>query len=195
MSCYNLIKNNTLVDIYRCYELWELSRQLDSVEGNYLEVGVWRGGTGCLLAKSIRNRAKRVYLADTFEGVVKTGQYDTAYRGGEHADTSEDTVLDLARTLSVDNISILKGVFPEETGALVQDRISLLHCDVDVYTSAKDIMEWVIPRLSLAGVIVFDDYGFSGCEGITRLVRESRLDKRFLFVHNLNGHAILVRRS
>lgn len=45
-----------------------------------------------------------------------------------------------------------------------------------------------------AGAIVFDDYGFSGCEGVTRFVNEMRNDPRFLFFHNLNGRAVLVRR-
>lgn len=42
--------------------------------------------------------------------------------------------------------------------------------------------------------IVFDDYGFSACEGVTRLVNQLRTDLQdFPFVHNLNAHAILVR--
>ena len=32
------------------------------------------------------------YLCDTFKGVVKAGSHDTAYKGGEHANTSIPTV-------------------------------------------------------------------------------------------------------
>jgi O-methyltransferase len=63
-----------------------------------------------------------------------------------------------------------------------------------VYSSAKGVVEWGIPLLSQGGVIVFDDYGFSGCEGVTRLVNSLRTDRRFLFIHNLNGHAILIKK-
>ena len=70
----------------------------------------------------------------------------------------------------------------------------MLHCDVDVYQSAKDVVDWVLPRLSQGGVIVFDDYGFTSCEGVTRLVNEYRERPEFMFFHNLNGHGILYKK-
>ena len=72
--------------------------------------------------------------------------------------------------------------------------ISLLHVDVDVYQSAKDIVEWALPRLPEGAKIVFDDYGFYEDAGVTRLVDELRrsLDG-FVFVYNLNGHGIFIR--
>jgi len=190
MRCYEIVRNRTLVDQYRCYELWQLGRQLASLPGSFLEVGVWRGGTGCLLAHAAPGKA--VYLADTFTGVVKAGTQDTRYTGGEHADTSETIVRELAEELGATNIHILRGIFPEDTGDEVSGPIALLHCDVDVYSSAKDIVEWAMPRLLPGAVVVFDDYGFRGCEGITRLVNEIRERPGFRFVHNLNGHAILI---
>src|SRR3974390_146558 len=45
---YETVAPCTLVDIYRCYELYVLVRQLQSVMGDIVEVGVWRGGTGAL---------------------------------------------------------------------------------------------------------------------------------------------------
>jgi O-methyltransferase len=192
-TVYQRIKNHTLVDIYRCYELWTLGQQFSLVPGNILEVGVWRGGTGALLASAVKaNPEKHVYLADTFSGVVKAGSDDTTYVGGEHADTSPGLVSDLLNGMGLTNFSLLQGIFPEQTADGFKGRLALLHCDVDVYSSAKGVVEWGIPLLCQGGAIVFDDYGFSGCEGVTRLVNELRLDTRFLFIHNLNGHAILI---
>jgi O-methyltransferase len=187
------IQQNTLVDIYRCYELWLLGKQAAGIAGDFLEVGVWRGGTGCLLAECARQSGKRAFLADTFRGVVKAGVNDTRYSGGEHADTSERLVRDLAASLHLNNIHILTGIFPDDTGSQAPDRIALLHCDVDVYSSAKSVVEWALPRLSTGGVIVFDDYGFSGCEGVTRLANEMRSIPGLFFLHNLNGHAVFVK--
>jgi O-methyltransferase len=192
MSAYEAIVDFTLVDTYRCYELWDLARQSIDVSGAILEVGVWRGGTGCLLAMS--SPAKSVYLADTFKGVVKAGARDTSYQGGEHSDTSQRAVSRLLASARVTNVQLLKGIFPEETAARLQGPISLLHIDVDVYQSARDIVQWALPRLPRGAKIVFDDYGFSGCEGVTRLVNELRESLRdFAFIYNLNGHAIFVR--
>jgi O-methyltransferase len=196
LNIYALIKEHTLVDIYRCYELWTLAHQLQNVPGNFLEVGVWRGGTGALLAKAIDkvDSDKLIFLADTFSGVVKAGADDTVYSGGEHADTSIDIVSQLFNKLNLLNYKLLEGIFPEQTAISLEGKIAFLHCDVDVYSSAKGVVEWTIPRLSTGGAIIFDDYGFSGCEGVTRLVNELRVNKEFIFVHNLNGHAILIKK-
>ncbi len=193
MGVYDKVKAHTLVDIYRCHELWTLAKQAARVDGDILEVGVWRGGTGALLAAAAKASGKRVYLADTFQGVVKAGEKDTNYVGGEHADTSIDVVRGLLAELGLDNVQLLQGIFPEETQGSVAGGIALLHCDVDVYASARDVVEWAFPRLAVGSVLVFDDYGFHGCEGVTTFCEELRGDDRFLFVHNLNGHAVFVR--
>src|SRR5689334_4732426 len=48
------VRANTLVDEYRCWELWNLVGQTGGLpDGDILEVGVWRGGTGCLMARRL----------------------------------------------------------------------------------------------------------------------------------------------
>ena len=190
---YEKVKGHSLVDHYRCYELWTLAKQLKNVEGDVLEVGVWRGGSGALLAQAVKDSGKKVFLADTFSGVVKAGERDTNYKGGEHADTSIEIVSALMESLSIRNIKLLKGIFPEETQHLIEGKISMLHCDVDVYSSTKDIVEWCLPRLSVGSVIIFDDYGFFGCEGVTAFCDEFRCRNEFRFIHNLNGHAVFIK--
>jgi hypothetical protein len=39
-------------------------------------------------------------------------------------------------------------------------------------------------------MLVFDDYGFSTCKGITHLVHELREDGNWRYIYNLNTHAI-----
>jgi O-methyltransferase len=192
-----LVRPNTLVDIYRCYDLWNLVEEAGKLpSGDIIEIGVWRGGTGCLMAKRAKLIGLRtsVYLCDTFQGVVKAGSSDRHYAGGEHADTSEATVLNLAGRLGLDNIKILRGIFPEETGQQVADGcFRLCHIDVDVYDSGRDILAWVWPRLARGGMVVFDDYGCLSTGGITRLVNEERSKTDRLMLHNLNGHAVFVK--
>jgi O-methyltransferase len=196
-AVYESIRANTLVDIYRCWELWALVGQTEKLGGGILEVGVWRGGTGALMAKRAQLAAAKdpVYLCDTFEGVVKAGSHDTFYKGGEHADTDQHMVEDLMRALDLKNARILKGVFPDETGHLVDPgaRFRLCHIDVDVYSSARDVMHWIWDRMVPGGIVVYDDYGFSTCEGITRYVNEQLDETDRLVLHNLNGHAIVIK--
>lgn len=192
MELYEKVRQNTLVDIYRCYELWRLVKDLVSIEGDILEVGVWRGGTGAIMSKACENQHTTVFLADTFEGVVKATQEDTVYRGGEHSDTSEETVKHLLGSLGTNNYKILKGIFPDAFQDLMIEKIKLCHIDVDTYLSAKDIFDFAWPKIPVGGIVIFDDYGFWTCEGITRYFNELDLtDGRK--IHNLNGHGIIVK--
>jgi O-methyltransferase len=92
-------------------------------------------------------------------------------------------------------VQLLQGIFPDATGPGIADRrFRLCHIDVDVYQSALDVFEWAWPRLSKGGVVVFDDYGFPACPGVTRFVDEQRGREDRLVLHNLNGHGIIVKR-
>ena len=194
---YRLARANTLVDVARCYELWDLLHGLNNVPGAVVEVGVWRGGTGAILACALMrtNPKEKIYLCDTFSGVVKAGSKDRTYRGGEHADTSVEDVESLLKKLSLTNAVLLKGMFPEETSSLIPaGPIALCHIDVDVYQSAKDTVDWVCSRISPGGALVFDDYGFPTCVGVTSYVHELKAKGGWLSIYNLNGHAILIKR-
>ena len=200
-SIYRRIADHTMVDQYRCYSLYQLLRQVLTVSGDILEVGVWQGGTGALLAHGACVHTAGVTpcticLADTFTGVAKAGVHDPYYKGGEHANTSSETVVSLLESLDVHNYKILSGVFPEQTGGCIADRqFRFCHIDVDVYQSAKDTFEWVWPRLQPGGIVVFDDYGFYGCEGVTKMVNDTKDALDRVFIHNINGQAIMIKRG
>jgi len=190
------IKSHTLVDSYRCYELWSLVDMVADCEGDLLEVGVWRGGTGALIARraQLSGINATVYLCDTFAGVVKASDKDPVYVGGEHADASVRHVNALLQDLGLANARVLPGIFPDDTGHAIRDsKFRFCHIDVDVYQSAKEIVDWIWGRLEVGGIIVYDDYGIQTTAGITRLVDEQRhmTDRRTIY--NLNGHAITVK--
>jgi O-methyltransferase len=198
MAAYARAQHNTLVDIYRMHDLWTLVAETAKIGGDIVEVGVWRGGTGCLMAKNemLAGKGKAtVWLCDTFKGVVKAGGADSSYKGGEHSDTDVSIVHKLAADLGVSNIKTLTGIFPNDTGSqLTAKRVRLLHIDVDVYQSAKDCVDYLWPLMPQGAVVVFDDYGFPGCEGVTRCVDELRARSDMFYIHNLNGHAVLIKR-
>ena len=171
LATYEAVVDHTLVDIYRCWDLWSALAQVAEVPGDVLEVGVWRGGTGALMAERCRllGLDATVVLADTFRGVVGAGSEDPWYRGGEHADTSVAMVEDLL------------GRFP---GVRTQ-----------VYDSAKATLDWAWPRLGVGGLVVFDDYGFYECEGVAALGAELMAGAGTVLrgITSLNGHLTLVK--
>ena len=184
------VQNYTMIEEPRLYELWTLARQARRLDGALIEVGCWRGGAGCMMAAAAK---APVLMCDTFKGVVKTGRQDNTYLGGEHADASEENVRELARSLAVE-VEILSGIFPDETGSSVSDRrFAMCHIDVDTYRSAKDAAEWLWPRVLPGGVVVFDDYGCATCDGIRDCLHEWMPARDRLMIHNLNGHAVVVK--
>jgi O-methyltransferase len=197
-NVYNEIKKFTLVDIYRCYELWELTEKVYNLNKNahIIEIGVWRGGTSAIIGTKLNmlQSNANLYVADTFTGVPKTSGKDAFYKGGEHADTSKEIVVNLLKN-KYENIKILEGIFPEDTAHLLPNdlQFGMCHIDVDVYDSAKDICDWIWDKLIIGGVIVFDDYGFHSTGGITKLVNSMKANDNCFVVHNLNGHAVLIK--
>jgi O-methyltransferase len=193
------VQDATLVDKYRCFELWRLVEQSAKLDtGALIEVGVWRGGTAALIATHARDLGlgDKIYACDTFSGVVKAGGEDPDYVGGEHADTTRRSVEELFHDrLKLNNIEILAGIFPEETGSKVESlEFRFCHIDVDVYQSAKDVAEWIWGRLVPGGIIVYDDYGWDTTPGIARYVDAQLPLKDRIVLHNLNGHAIVIKR-
>ena len=196
LNIYNQIQNNTLVDIFRCYELFTLVKQASKLKnGSLIEIGVFKGGTGAIISKQaeLNNINEKVYLCDTFNGVVKSSKYDPDYNNGEHKATKK-VVKTLLQNMNIQNTVILEGIFPDDTGKQIQNlQFRFCHIDVDVYKSAKDIIDWIWPKMVIGGIIVYDDYGFSTCKGIATQVEEQiNLEDRII-IHNLNGHAIIIK--
>jgi O-methyltransferase len=188
---YREVKDWTMINEIRLYQLWALSRQ--GKHGCVLEVGTWRGGSGALLAAAT---GVRTFLCDTFSGVVKRSALDTHYEGGEHADASRADVEQLLQRLKLDNAHVIEGVFPDETGSQIQDvHFRFCHIDVDVYEGTRDVLRWVWPRLLSGGIVVIDDYGFRATDGATRAVQEhvKRSGSDCRFIYNVSGQAILVK--
>jgi O-methyltransferase len=197
LEAHARVRKNTFVDVWRCYELWRLVDELQDIPGDIIEVGVWRGGSGALMATQAQALGldATVYLCDTWEGVVKTTSVDTYYHDGKHDNTSQQIVAGLVADMALRNVELLQGIFPDDTADRVDgNTFRLVHIDVDVYQSAKDVLEWAWPRLSSGGVVVFDDYGFPACPGVAKLFDEQRAHNDRLLIHNLNGHGLIVKR-
>lgn len=197
-SVYDQCRAHTLVDIYRCYEIWSsVAESAKLPQGDLLEVGVWRGGSGALIAAQSARLipSAQVFLCDTFTGVVKAGAQDTIYQDGMHADASPEIVQRLLLKLAANNAVVLQGIFPEQTADRIKDRkFRFCHIDVDVYQSAKDVCEWLWPRLVSGGLVLFDDYGMLRTGGVQRFVDAWRVREDLTFFYNLNGHAIFIKK-
>jgi len=169
---YDIAAPRTLVSADRCYVLYTLVKQSLAIEGDVWECGVYKGGTAAMLARIITEYGgeKTLYLFDTFTGMPATDKERDLHRQGDFADTSAESVEAFINAPGV--AMIRKGWIPETFAGLESRRIAFAHIDVDIYRSVIDSLEFIWPRLSPGGFVVFDDYGFPSCPGALQAVDE-----------------------
>ena len=156
----------TLLTIKKQENLRECLGLVSEVEGKYLEVGVYKGGSASIIC-SVAN--DKVFLADTFSGIVKAGGKDI-HKNGDFADTSHESVRNYLSKCGFDNFEILVGTYPDNVK--VEEPIKFVHIDVDVYQSYIDILNQVEQYIVAGGIIIFDDYLADTCPGATIAVDE-----------------------
>src|SRR5579862_3114087 len=170
---YSLASRQTVVSVDRCYTLYTLLLQAASMPGDIWECGVYRGGTAAMMAAVLAAKfpSKRLYLFDTFQGMPKTDPSNKDWhKEGDFSDTSLEAVKSY---VGYSDTCIFKpGFIPDTFAGLEANQIALAHIDVDTYHSVLDSLAFVWPRLSVGGVIVFDDYGFPTCRGARKAVDE-----------------------
>lgn len=169
---FNIAAPKTLVSPDRCHVLYTLLQQAIHVEGDIWECGVYKGGTAAMMAKILRKYGawKKLYLFDTFAGMPETHAEKDWHKQGDFSDTSLAAVQ--AYVQEADLCVYRPGFIPDTFAGLEAKKIAFAHIDVDIYHAILDSLEFIWPRLSFGGFIVFDDYGFPTCPGARMAVDE-----------------------
>ena len=173
-SLFKEIENRTLVSQERCFMLYQFAKYAQGKHGDFAEVGVYKGGTAKLIAKTCPDKC--IYLFDTFSGMPTEDRSIDIHKLGDFSDTSLHNVRRFLR--DCDNVVIIPGFFPD-TSSMIGDKVFyFVHIDVDIYKSVKDSLEFFYSRMIEGGVMVFDDYGWKNCPGIKKAISEFLLEKR-----------------
>lgn len=177
---YKLISTFTLISRKRCEVLYTLAKKALETPGHFYECGVYKGGSALLLAEVIE-RKRILKLFDTFTGMPEVNPEFDQHVKGDFNDTSLEFVMSLFTGYGTD-VHFYKGLIPNSF-PISNEKIAFAHIDVDIYQSVLDCCEYITPRLSEGGIIVFDDYGFSTCPGAKKAVDEYYEGrKEFLYI-------------
>ena len=153
----------------------------NGIHGDFVEVGVWRGGNA-FLAKQIFDlygAPVTVWLFDTFAGMTEPGPEDlkTSSREpaevqfkksqkDEHVDWCYASLDDVKSSASemfgtLEGIRFIQGDVLEtlDQTTNLPKTISILRLDTDWYASTKKELDVLYPRLATNGVLMIDDYG------------------------------------
>jgi O-methyltransferase len=166
---YRSAQRYTIVSEDRCYVLYTLARQAAHLDGDFVECGVYRGGTAMLLATVLDDIGGEdgplLRLFDTFSGIPAVDpawDMPEEHFEGEFSDTTEELV---QRRIARTAVRFHKGLIPETFKGLEDTRIAFAHVDVVLHHAVHDCCRFIYPRLVPGGFVVFDDYGFANCPG------------------------------
>jgi len=132
------------------------------IEGDFVEVGVYRGSTARLIHKYAPER--KLHLFDTFDGFPE----QSIHADGEKANNIvtnklfRDTTLEAVKkriSSANNNVHFYQGYFPETVPENFGDKqFALVHLDADLYQPTFDGLEFFYPRLSRGGLLLIHDY-------------------------------------
>jgi hypothetical protein len=184
LRLYERCRAETMTSIERMYALYQAVRYAvdRDVPGDFVECGVWRGGSVMLMALALlelERSDRTIWLFDTFTGMTPPSPEDIQEMSGraateilaERERSADDPFWGVASRAHVEEnlhatgypmsrFRVVEGdvmtTIPLETPV----RIALLRLDTDWYATTRHEMEQLYPRLSPGGVLIIDDYGY-----------------------------------
>ena len=201
---YNLCNSYSMTSVERMYSLFSSVNYVltNNIKGDFVECGVWRGGSSMVIAKMLSNRNitdRKLYLYDTFEGMSEPTENDKDLKGKKASESlKEDTqnkdketsiwcladLSDVKKNLKLtnftsENIIYVKGKVEDTIPETVpQSNIALLRLDTDWYESTKHELIHLFPKLETNGILIIDDYGhWEGCKkAVDEYLKENRIN-------------------
>ncbi len=158
-------------------EIIRLARECLAVDGDYVEMGCYKGDTSLLLAEVVQNGAsKRLWIYDSFEGLPEKSEKDESVMGenfkeGELAVTKREVKERFLRA-GLPVPAIKKAWFRDLTPEDMPERIAFAFIDGDFYESIRDALKLVLPRMATGGVVVIHDYDNPALPGVKKAVDE-----------------------
>jgi O-methyltransferase len=146
--------------------LWAVE-QAREVEGDFVELGVFRGHTTAFCAEYVgfQTWPKRWWLYDTFAGIpddqVEPGWAETNRRLYDGTFSYEEVK---ARFEPWPNVDVILGRVPEVLEKAAPDAIAFMHLDLNNVTAEIAALDKLWERISPGGVIVLDDYGWASAK-------------------------------
>lgn len=136
------------------------------LEGDFVETGVNKAAFSASLIEYVdfgRFNDKRFFLIDTFGGLVDTqvSEEERAAFKNQYGDTYQ-FVKDAFQKIA--NVQVIRGVVPDVLSTIDFGKIAYLSIDMNCAAPERAALEFFWPRMTPGGVILLDDFCFSGRE-------------------------------
>jgi hypothetical protein len=167
-------KTNNNGDASRFISLVLNLRQLqaEGIQGDFAELGVWKGNSAAILADFAAKTGKKLFLFDTFSGFDQRDFIGIDRdRIVEFADVNIEYVRETVGHSGI--TTYIQGFFPDSITDAVRERtFALAHLDCDLYEPMKAALEFFYARMPRGAMLILHDYS-SGCWiGATKAIDE-----------------------
>lgn len=135
------------------YLIYSLALAQRDLEGDYAELGVYKGATAKLICEAKGD--KSLHLFDTFEGLPEMSGHDTRF-SQKMFSISADSVR--KRLSTYQNVHIYQGLFPATGKPIENRRFAFVHLDLDIYQSTMDALDFFYSRLVPGGILITHDF-------------------------------------
>ena len=155
-----------------------------------MDVGCLLGGSGFLMSKA--NKKGSTYLFDTFSGFEND---DGLHKKNTFFFDDIKFVSKNIKKFKLKNTHVKKLQFPKKLGFNLK-KIKLCHIDVNTYKETKNVFLFVNDRIIKGGIIIFDDYGIWGVDGIKNFINQiyPKFKKNYYFLKNYMGQCLLIKK-
>lgn len=162
--------------------------------GDIVECGVWRGFSFGFLTDyfDFAGVPKTLWLYDTFAGIP--AEYDSEKHDSEafrEPGLYEGVV---QRFAGFPNVRIVRGLLPMSLAGNSPEKIALLHLDLNSSKAEIETLEVLFDRVVPGGMIVFDDYGWTGYQAQHDAEKAWMAERGYRIFETPNGQGILLKR-
>jgi hypothetical protein len=145
---------------------------------------------------------KTFYIYDTFTGFSpqysSAADFPTAPQYFQHTDKDykapdiERYVRD--RFQQKNYVEVIKGVVPDVLREKAPDQIAFLHLDLNSPKAEIAALEILFDRISPAGIIIFDDYGWRHFQNLKKAADEFMTQRGQVILELPTGQGLVVKR-
>lgn len=190
-----MVWKNDQVSERETEEILKVARVCLAVEGDFVELGCYKGDTSLLLAevlrdfntklveKPVENSVKKLWIYDSFEGLPEKSVADESALGRDFKDgellVTKREVKERFLRAGLPVPVIKKAWFKDLDEADLPDKIAFAFLDGDFYESIKDSLKLIEGEIMQGGVILVHDYYNPALPGVMKAVDEWLEDKKY----------------
>jgi O-methyltransferase len=165
---FRTVRPHSLLSYINLFFLQELAQRLEreEVPGDFVECGVYRGGSAGVLGYEARRSkfSRKLWLYDSFAGMPETVEKDddsSRSLTGSYIGSEKQTHRIMHRLkVPEEQYTIVVGLFEDTFPLAERVGIALLHIDCDFYNPVKLSLEKFYESVQPGGYVLLNDYGY-----------------------------------